>query len=132
ESSLLPSDRRRQAFTIWFSGRRFDGSLAERVQRVLADNPYTTLQVVLEPTAELPEPGVFDALLAACHANPTYLDKYYALQPRGETTIRRGDTTTRPILRSRILRKTSSISRRFGKPPARANVSRRTNNPWSP
>jgi hypothetical protein len=47
------------------------------------------LQVVLEPAGELsPEAvrrevgaGLLNELLAACLANPTYLDKYYALQP---------------------------------------------------
>ncbi len=52
---------------------------------MLDANPYTTLQVVLEPAAtEVAErlpPRLLEALLAACQERPTYLDKFYALQP---------------------------------------------------
>ena len=55
------------------------------VRRLLADNPHTTLQVVLEPAAD---PGrltatVLESLLAACHADNSYLDWYYSLHPAG-------------------------------------------------
>jgi radical SAM superfamily enzyme YgiQ (UPF0313 family) len=87
-----PADRRAQAFTLWLKGGDFDPRRQEAaalIQQVLKDNPYTTLQVVLEPAAarssrevrqSLP-PRLVDALTAACQANPTYLDRYYALQP---------------------------------------------------
>ena len=51
---------------------------------MLAVNPFTTLQVVLEPTAAPAgalAPGFLNALLAACLESPTYLDKFYALMP---------------------------------------------------
>ncbi len=89
----LPApERRAQAFTLWLTardlGRRRDEAAA-LVRRVLDDNPFTTLQVVLEPDAaagpEAARQGVgarlLQGLLAACQERPTYLDKYYALQP---------------------------------------------------
>ncbi len=53
------------------------------IRQVLDDNPFTTLQVVLEPTGEVKtlRPRLLEALLAVCQASPTYLDKFYALQP---------------------------------------------------
>jgi hypothetical protein len=61
-------------------------ALIERVQEA---NPFTTLQVVLELAegagAEAVRrslgPRTLEALLAACQSRPTYLDRYYALQP---------------------------------------------------
>ena len=50
---------------------------------VLAEDPFTTLQVVLEPRAELPAPEFFQAVTATCQERPTYLDNYYSLQPGG-------------------------------------------------
>ncbi|MFL5341125.1 MAG: B12-binding domain-containing radical SAM protein [Gemmataceae bacterium] len=92
--ALSPADRRRQAFTAWFRGRDLDSAASEiagHIERLLAENPFSTLQVVLEPTAnDLPNslpfrlpPRLFEELSRACHSNPTYLDKYYALQPGG-------------------------------------------------
>ena len=58
-------------------------------RRVLDANPFTTLQVVLEP-ADSPDtaavrrqlrPARLETLVAACQESPTYLDKFYALQP---------------------------------------------------
>jgi hypothetical protein len=81
-----------QAFTLWLRSADFErqrGEAAERIRQVLRANPFTTLQVVLEPAeATAPaalqhmfQPRVLDALTAACQAEPTYLDRYYALQP---------------------------------------------------
>jgi radical SAM superfamily enzyme YgiQ (UPF0313 family) len=87
-----PADRRAQAFTAWLRS----GSPARRAQdvvrcvaEVLDANPFTTLQVVLEPTglldpAAVPEavpPRFLQTVFAACVARPTYLDHFYALQP---------------------------------------------------
>ena len=47
-----PPETRAQAFTLWLRSAHFDrhaGEAAALVRRLLADNPYTTLQVVLEP-----------------------------------------------------------------------------------
>jgi radical SAM superfamily enzyme YgiQ (UPF0313 family) len=87
-----PAGRRSQAFTLWLRSARFGRhgrAAAGLIHAVLREDPFTTLQVVLEPAGELTpaavrrEVGVrwLSALLAACQANPTYLDKYYALQP---------------------------------------------------
>jgi hypothetical protein len=87
-SPAPPADRRAQAFTLWLRSADFAVRLPEArrlIREVLEANPYTTLQVVLEPAAQvvagrLP-PRVLGSLLAACQERPTYLDKFYALQP---------------------------------------------------
>jgi hypothetical protein len=87
-----PADRRAQAFTLWLRSVHFDRHGREAsglIRQVLDANPFTTLQVVLEPSGELsPEtvrrqigPRLLDKLMAACQASATYLDKLYALQP---------------------------------------------------
>ena len=63
--------------------------IAGLIRQLLAANPFTTLQVVLEPTGRVDDravndalnPAFLNALLAACLENPTYLDKFYALLP---------------------------------------------------
>jgi radical SAM superfamily enzyme YgiQ (UPF0313 family) len=85
-------ERRAQAFTLWLRSAHFDRhrpEAARLVRQVLADNPFTTLQVVLEPAGALaPErvreqldPRWLASLLTTCQEVPTYLDKFYALQP---------------------------------------------------
>jgi radical SAM superfamily enzyme YgiQ (UPF0313 family) len=81
-----------QAFTLWLRSADFDARRREAaalVRRVLDANPFTTLQVVLEsPLSSTPAAlrrslsrRVPETLTAACQSHPTYLDKYYALQP---------------------------------------------------
>jgi radical SAM superfamily enzyme YgiQ (UPF0313 family) len=88
----LPAEQRAQAFTLWFRSAGFEAhgpAVARRIRELLDVNPFTTLQVVLELTAHLTreavhrqfEPSFFGELLAACQSRPTYLDKFYALQP---------------------------------------------------
>jgi hypothetical protein len=91
DKSALP-EQHAQAFTLWLRSHDFDahrheiGALAERVLDV---NPFTTLQVVLEPTglSDGPtlkrglSPRLLDMVTDACQARPTYLDKFYTLQP---------------------------------------------------
>jgi len=89
-ASPLP-DRRAQAFTLWLRAVDFDAhrlEAARLIRRVLEENPFTTLQVVLEPHLRpdcidkiLIPKRVWETLATACHARPTYLDRYYALQP---------------------------------------------------
>jgi radical SAM superfamily enzyme YgiQ (UPF0313 family) len=90
-SPPAPADRS-QAFTLWLRGvhlPRHRAVIAGLIREVLSANPYTTLQVVVEPTgrvddravADALDPAFLDALLAACLENPTYLDKFYALLP---------------------------------------------------
>ncbi len=77
--------RRALAFTLWLRSADFarHGQEPARLARgLLADNPFTTLQVVLEPTGRaVPEPEWLEALFAALQEGPTYLDRFYALQP---------------------------------------------------
>lgn len=85
-----PAGCRAQAFTLWLRSSRFERHVREMtalIRELLDTNPFTTLQIVLEPTGN-PEaiqrgigPGVLSELMAECQVNPTYLDKYYALQP---------------------------------------------------
>jgi radical SAM superfamily enzyme YgiQ (UPF0313 family) len=74
------------AFTLWFRSADFHQrrqQAAEHIARLLADNPHTTLQIVLEPTGD-PErltTETLELLLATCYKTTTYLDRYYSLQP---------------------------------------------------
>ena len=81
-----------QAFTLWFHSAHFDRrseDAARLIREVLDADPFTTLQVILEPDAgfdahRLPDwlgPRTLAALVAACQSSPTYLDKFYAMQP---------------------------------------------------
>jgi radical SAM superfamily enzyme YgiQ (UPF0313 family) len=80
-------ERWAQAFTLWFRACRFahrGDEIASHVRRVLGANPFTTLQVVLEPNGDgVPDitPDLLGGITAACQEMPTYLDRYYALQP---------------------------------------------------
>ena len=87
-----PPEARAQAFTLWLRSAHFDrkvGEAAALVRGLLADNPYTTLQVVLEPSGTIDvdavrrrfRPALLEALIAVCQETPTYLDKFYGLQP---------------------------------------------------
>jgi radical SAM superfamily enzyme YgiQ (UPF0313 family) len=81
-----------QAFTVWLrSGTPAVHALriAGLLREILSANPFTTLQVVLDlgddvsPAAmqEQLTPAFLQRLAAVCHETPTYLDRYYALQP---------------------------------------------------
>jgi radical SAM superfamily enzyme YgiQ (UPF0313 family) len=91
-SAGQPAEARAQAFTLWLRSAHFDRTMPEAaalVRQILADNPFTTLQVVLEPPNSADaaavrrqfRPGLLEMLVAACQESPTYLDKFYALQP---------------------------------------------------
>jgi radical SAM superfamily enzyme YgiQ (UPF0313 family) len=93
ESPRTPaSGRCSQAFTLWLRSGHFSSRVeqaATLVSRLLEANPFTTLQIVLEPQVPIhPEvlkrelqPRHLRELIAVCQASPTYLDRYYALQP---------------------------------------------------
>lgn len=74
------------AFTLWLCSADFPRrtrKAIELIERLLADNPHTTLQVVFEPTGD-PErltPETLEFCLAACYRKTTYLDRFYSLQP---------------------------------------------------
>jgi radical SAM superfamily enzyme YgiQ (UPF0313 family) len=81
-----------QAFTVWLRSACFERrrhAATACIRQVLDPNPFTTLQVVLEAPAEGSSakvrqsfsPRVLETLAAACHVQPTYLDRFYALQP---------------------------------------------------
>ncbi len=85
-SELPAAADRPQALTLWLRAKDFDrqsSAAADLIDRLLADNPYTTLQVVLEPTGQPHSltSATFEALRAACFRNPTYLDKFYSVLP---------------------------------------------------
>lgn len=83
---LPPPSERAQALVLWLRSTRFR-ERAERatalIARVLDDNPHTTLQVVLEPTADPEQLTVelLDRLLATCFRSTSYLDRFYSLHP---------------------------------------------------
>lgn len=81
-------ERRRQAFTLWVRSRDLEANnrrIAAMVAHLMEENPFTTLQLIREPTADADwrdlNPAAFDPIVRACRSNPTYLDKFYALQP---------------------------------------------------
>jgi len=83
---LPPPDRRTQVFTLWLRSSDFDArrhAAAGLVRQLLADNPHTTLQVVLEPAAgpEGLSTRAFELLLEACYSSTSYLDLFYSLHP---------------------------------------------------
>jgi hypothetical protein len=82
----VPGTMHSQAFTLWLTSVDLHAQrskAAELVERLLADNPFTTLQVVLEPRGEPRRvtPQLLQRLTRACFQNPTYLDKFYAVLP---------------------------------------------------
>jgi len=90
--ALPPVGQLAQAFTVWFCSAHLGGRVraaAEVLRALLAANPFTTLQVVLEPAGELTSesiqreigPRLLGNLMTGCQTSPTYLDKFYALQP---------------------------------------------------
>jgi hypothetical protein len=86
-AAALPSPQRRtQVFTLWLCGRQLDRrrqSAADLIRRVLDDNPHSTFQVVIEPTAAPRRLSLetLEALQAACFQSSSYLDLYYSLHP---------------------------------------------------
>jgi radical SAM superfamily enzyme YgiQ (UPF0313 family) len=92
-ASLPPAARRAQAFTLWLRAADFHArrdAAAQCVAAVLADNPHTTLQVVVEPAdPRRLTSAALEAILAACHESLSYLDWYYSLHPRGRLGAKR-------------------------------------------
>ncbi len=83
---LPPPARRTQVFALWLRSADFEARrrpAAELIRQVLADNPHTTLQVILEPAAgpERLASVTLETLLAACYQTSSYLDLYYSLHP---------------------------------------------------
>lgn len=83
---LPPAVLLAQTLTVWLTSRDFNRArhrAAAVVERVLAENPFTTLEVVVEPTGDPRSLSVatLDAVARACFRRPTYLDRFYAVQP---------------------------------------------------
>jgi hypothetical protein len=84
-------ERRARAFTLWLHSAHFDRHTASAralVREVFTSDPFTTLQLVLDPqeieAADVQRqisPELLTSLTATCQETPTYLDKFYALQP---------------------------------------------------
>jgi len=85
-----PTCHRAQAFTLWLQSSSFDRNCrraAEHIDQLLADNPFTTLQIVIEPTCDArltPDrltSEICETLLATAFRRPTYLDRFYSVSP---------------------------------------------------
>lgn len=86
DAILSRPERFAQALTLWLRSSDFHrdrNRAAQTIDRLLAGNPFTTLQVVLEPIGRLHSLSLacLDACARACFRRPTYLDRYYAVQP---------------------------------------------------
>jgi len=86
EVVMPPARERRQVYTLWFRSPDFEahGRRACRVVKQLLDeSPFTTLQIILEPTGSPYSitSDVLGDLWSACQEQPSYMDRYYAMQP---------------------------------------------------
>lgn len=85
---------RTQAFTLWLRARqwpRYRETTRSFIHQLLTECPFSTLQIVLEPRGQ-PEDLSAEFLAdlwSAAQARPSYLDKYFALQPGRPTGAKR-------------------------------------------
>jgi Radical SAM superfamily len=105
--AALPDARNRsQAFTLWLRAADLDAHrhrAAMMIEQILTDNPFTTLQVLLEPGEPASvSPRLLEILTEACQSRPTYLDKFYALQPGRPNGAKRLIVLLAAPLRSRL------------------------------
>lgn len=83
---LPPAARWAQAFTLTLRSSDFDRTYrhaADLVRRVMAPNPHSSLDVILEPTGD-PKcltRRTLASILDACFGDSTYLDMYYSMHP---------------------------------------------------
>jgi hypothetical protein len=86
-AALLPHFASRSlAFTLVLKSSDFHARASDAlalVRQVLADNPHTTFQIILEPCGDPQHlsPDLLEDLLAACHESLSYLDWFYSLHP---------------------------------------------------
>ena len=83
---LARPERFAQALSLWLRSSDFHRdrhAAAAAIDRVLSANPFATLQVVLEPTGPLRSLSLasLETCARACFRRPTYLDRFYAVQP---------------------------------------------------
>jgi hypothetical protein len=74
------------SFSLWLRSsdfHRHQNMATACIERLLTLNPHLTLDVLLEPMADPTRltANTLESLLAACYRMPTYLDRYYSLQP---------------------------------------------------
>ena len=86
DASIPQAANRAQAFTLWFRSSDFSSHrkrAAELIDQLLTANPFTTLQIVLEPTGNRQRLSAqtCESLLRAAFRQPTYLDRFYSVQP---------------------------------------------------
>lgn len=94
---LPAADRRSLAFRLRLRSSDFGArrsAACQLVRRILSDSPHTTLEVVLEPApgpkgdlARTLPPSVLAAIADLCQETPSYLDRFFALQPGSERPI---------------------------------------------
>jgi hypothetical protein len=83
---LPPALARSQAFTLRLRSADFDSRrhrAAELISRMLDENLFTTLQIILEPFGAPKRLTIrtLEAIREACYRQPTYLDKFYSVLP---------------------------------------------------
>ncbi len=93
-AELPPAGNRAQAFVLWLRSAEFAKrapTAAELIARLLTENPHTTLQVTLEPTAcpEQLTAATLESVRAACYGSLSYLDRFYSLQPASRASAKR-------------------------------------------
>ena len=84
--SLPPTERRAQAFTLALRSTDFDARrerAAELIHRIVADNPHSSLDVLLEASVNSASltPRSLARMLEACFSSTSYLDLFYSLHP---------------------------------------------------
>jgi len=81
-----PPNHRAQAFTLWLRSSDFSSHrkrAADLIDQLLTSNPFSTLQIVLEPTGNRQRLSsqICESLLRSALRHPTYLDRFYSVQP---------------------------------------------------
>ncbi len=74
------------------------------IRRIVEENPHTTLQVVLEPTAapERLTERALEAFLESCFPTSSYLDRFYSLHPNRLLSAKRLIVLAPGTLRDRL------------------------------
>ncbi len=85
-AAIPPANHRTQTYTLWFTSSDFTlhaRRACKIIDQLLRETPFTTLQVILEPTGSplAISPHVLSELWSACQTHPSYMDRYYAMQP---------------------------------------------------
>jgi len=104
---LPPPEIRAQAFTLWLRSSQFDvhrNRAAAVVRQLLDENPFTTLQVVLEPMGDVQGLTIrtLEQLREAGFRHPTYLDKFYSVLPGRPKGAKRLVVLLPPVVRDQI------------------------------